>query len=114
MAITYRFTCLECKLEDEIYLGITKMGIKLNHPPNQLGACSFCSRLFANTIRQCIYCFRQESPSINIFNWFKISLPNEEARKYPLKFYNEDELKKITCPKCNQKYLKSVPIVFSD
>lgn len=113
MAIKYKFSCLKCDYKEQIYIGTTKIAIKQGELPFQLGSCADCRRLFSNKIKQCSYCFKNELPSFKILNWFRVNF-TKASLSSPLKFYKEDEVKKIPCPLCSHHYLKSNPIIFYD
>ena len=100
---------MKCDYKERVYIGTTKIAIQRGELPDKLGSCANCSRLFSNRIKQCSYCFKSEQSSFKIFNWFKVNLP-----KAYLKFYKEDEVKKIPCPSCNSNCLRSMPIIFHD
>lgn len=112
MAITYHFKCETCKYTKNINVGTTRMAIKEGNPEIKLGSCYSCGELFGNTKQKCIYCNKRKSTSSlmnKIFSFF-----NRNNLSTSLRFYKQDEVKKVECPRCRHKYVKAYPTLFSD
>lgn len=112
MAINYHFTCPKCTYCVEVNIGTTRISHKNGIPHTELGSCYSCGELFGNTKQQCIYCLKRMSTSSLIK---KIAdFLNRNNLSSSLRFYKQDEVKKVECPRCRHKYMKAYPIIFSD
>lgn len=112
MAITYQFSCHNCTHCVEVNIGTTRMALKKGTPDVNLGACYSCGKLFGNKRQQCIHCLTRTSKS-SLMNKV-VSFFKRNNLSSSLRFYKQDEVKKVECPRCRYKYMEAYPTLFSD
>ena len=102
MAITYKFYCPECEYKEELYIGITMRENRDRKPAVELASCPRCLKLVGTKNKKCPIC------DLGVNSWYQ---------------FNKKELKildirvncsSIDCPRCGNKDIKSMPILFSD
>ena len=102
MAITYQFYCQECKYKEELWIGLTMKECRDRKPAVELASCPNCHKLVGTKNKKCPIC------DLGVNTWYQ---------------FNKKELKildirvncsSIDCPRCGNKDIKSMPILFSD
>lgn len=102
MAITYKFYCPECKYKEELYIGTTMRESRDRKPEIELASCPNCLKLVGTKNKKCPIC------DLGVNNGFqskKMELKIIDTRNSPLS---------IDCPRCGNKDIKAIPILFSD
>jgi RNA polymerase subunit RPABC4/transcription elongation factor Spt4 len=102
MAITYKFYCPECKYNEELFIGTTRMDSLARKPEIELASCPNCLKLVGTKNKKCPIC------DLGVNNWFQF-------KKKELKIIDtRDTPLLIDCPSCGNKDMKAMPILFSD
>lgn len=105
MGIIYKFKCPNCIYSEDINIGLSKIEHNKKMPNRELACCKNCSLLFSTTNKKCRSCKLKAETN----KWF--------SKKTGVKILDSSIIRgdsNIPCPKCNNKSLKAIPIVFYD